>query len=93
MYIVFDVIYVSMFICLKYMDFRIVEFIEKKGKKIIGLIKRKVNIIEIVYILENLVVFVYIIIIFIKICLRNVCISINLRIVKFIENKFGKEKI
>lgn len=25
---VFDVIYVSMFICLKYMDFRIVEFEE-----------------------------------------------------------------
>lgn len=82
-----------MFICLKYMDFRIVEFKEKKNlKKIKWLIKRKVNIIEIVYILKNVVVFVYIIIIFIKICLWNVCISINLRIVKCIENKFGNEK-
>lgn len=41
MYIVFDVIYVSMFICLKYMDFRIVEFIEKKRKKNYRVNKKK----------------------------------------------------
>lgn len=93
MYIVLDVIHVSTLIRLKYMDSRIVELTEKKGKKIIGLTKRKANTIEIVHISENSAVSVHIIITFIKICLRNACTSINSRIVKLIENKSGKEKI
>lgn len=75
------------------MDSRIVELTEKKGKKIIGLTKRKANTIEIVHISDNSAVSVHIIITFIKICLRNACTSINSRIVKLIENKSGKEKI
>lgn len=66
---------------------------KKKGKKIIGLTKRKANTIEIVHISENSAVSVHIIITFIKICLRNACTNINSRIVKLIENKSGKEKI
>lgn len=66
---------------------------KKKGKKIIGLTKRKANTIEIVHISENSAVSVHIIITFIKICLRNACTRINSRIVKLIENKSGKEKI
>lgn len=66
MYIVLDVIHVSTLICLKYMDSRIVELIEKKGKKIIGLTKRKANTIEIVHISENSAISVHIIITFIK---------------------------
>lgn len=92
MYIVLDVIHVSTLIRLKYMDSRIVELKEKKGKKIIGLTKRKANTIELVHISENSAVSVHIIITFIKICLWNACTIINSRIVKRIENKSGNEK-